>query len=468
MTRPKRRPRTPAVMAAVAVRPAADIATRPKATTATKAISTVVVVLLALLAAGLSPAASLAAGPGVDLAAIGVSPLQGPFLYLPAGAVALLPGEGLTKEAAFADPMDPSTPPAPQGWTRLGPDILVTATVAAAGGAGAATPIDSFGRPAILVVQPRGTASSEAPAASDRSGLFAWGPAGWTWQVGRVGTDTGYLVARIGSPGRFALLSSTLTFADIAGHPARPEIESLLSRRIIQGLTATTFGPDEPLTRAQFATLLARALQLEAAAAGEGPDCPFTDVPPDAWYYGAILAVSRAGLVAGVGPASFAPEALVSRKDMNALLERARDSLGLPSSAEPPAAPGPGSASSAEPATRAEAAVGLAWLVDLRLAQVPEAVGGTVVRSLVEGPHYELVTEAGKRYLLLCPASGQSAPGLSLPSLPASGESVADRIVKSTGLELVLLGRPKPEQVNYYMSGTPFVVEAIVYPDEGR
>ena len=51
-------------------------------------------------------------------------------------------------------------------------------------------------------------------------------------------------------------------FTDITNTWAKPYIESLATKQIIKGKTATTFAPNDKITRAQFAILLSRALEL--------------------------------------------------------------------------------------------------------------------------------------------------------------------------------------------------------------
>jgi hypothetical protein len=73
-----------------------------------------------------------------------------------------------------------------------------------------------------------------------------------------------------------AYAADALPFTDISGHWAQQAIVNLNARGIIQGRADGTFGPDQPVTRAQVATFLDR-LNTEAmtpVAARRGcPDC---------------------------------------------------------------------------------------------------------------------------------------------------------------------------------------------------
>ncbi|GIO15719.1 hypothetical protein J19TS2_52740 [Cohnella xylanilytica] len=109
------------------------------------------------------------------------------------------------------------------------------------------------------------------------------------------------------------------TFADVAGHWARRDIELLASKRIANGLTADRFAPDSLVTRAEFAALLARALGL---AGGGAAPARFGDVPDAAWYASDVYAAAGHGLVQGDADGSFRPSADITREQMAVLLAR--------------------------------------------------------------------------------------------------------------------------------------------------
>ena len=106
------------------------------------------------------------------------------------------------------------------------------------------------------------------------------------------------------------------TFADAADSPYVREIDTLAIYEIINGYTDGGFHPVDPITRAQFCSLVASALDLPAGKPGR-----FSDVPDDAWYAGAVNAMADMGFVTGSG--SFGPEEVVSFQEMAAVLSRA-------------------------------------------------------------------------------------------------------------------------------------------------
>lgn len=110
-------------------------------------------------------------------------------------------------------------------------------------------------------------------------------------------------------------------FGDAQGHWAQNDIAYAASQGWVTGTAAGRFDPDDVLTRAQAAAILTRALLPgETAAAGASG---FADVPAGHWASEAIALAKQAGIVDGVGGGRFRPDAPVSRAEMAAMLARA-------------------------------------------------------------------------------------------------------------------------------------------------
>lgn len=99
-----------------------------------------------------------------------------------------------------------------------------------------------------------------------------------------------------------------------------PNIFGAAEAGITQGTTATTFSPQRLITRAEVASLLARAFDLDPVDEG-----PFEDVESDNVHAGNINAVFEAGITMGVTETSFEPERTLDRAQMASLLIRALD-----------------------------------------------------------------------------------------------------------------------------------------------
>ncbi len=102
------------------------------------------------------------------------------------------------------------------------------------------------------------------------------------------------------------------TFSDVAGHPYADQINTLRTYELVSGGEDGLFHPELELTRAQLAVMLAAALKLSP---GEGAPT-FTDVAPDAWYAGAVSAMTARGFMAGTGGGTFSPGATLTNQEL--------------------------------------------------------------------------------------------------------------------------------------------------------
>ena len=92
-------------------------------------------------------------------------------------------------------------------------------------------------------------------------------------------------------------------------------IGDLVAKRS-SNVSADRFAPAQQVTRAEFAAMLVRLLDLKA----EGP-APFADVASSKWYAKAVSAQS--GIVNGTSKDRFTPDAPIKRQEMAAMLVRA-------------------------------------------------------------------------------------------------------------------------------------------------
>lgn len=115
------------------------------------------------------------------------------------------------------------------------------------------------------------------------------------------------------------------TFADLAGHWAKQDIEAMLAKGLVAGVSATEFAPDRTVTRAEFTALLVRALGIQYAP---GLRSSFADVPGDAWYAAVVTAAAQNGLVGGYSATGFGPEDPITREQMAAMVVHAFNYAG--------------------------------------------------------------------------------------------------------------------------------------------
>ncbi len=82
------------------------------------------------------------------------------------------------------------------------------------------------------------------------------------------------------------------TFAtDINGHWAEREIKLVLTAGLMQGISPSTFQPNAPLTRAQAVTILNKILEKTAVLSARST--PWKDVPTSHWAYADIMEASN-------------------------------------------------------------------------------------------------------------------------------------------------------------------------------
>lgn len=111
------------------------------------------------------------------------------------------------------------------------------------------------------------------------------------------------------------LPAKTKTFTDIQGHWAQKDIEYMSAKGYINGMGSGLFAPNTPVTRAQFAAMLANVLRLT----GEG-EVPFKDVLPGQWYTLQVKRSYAAGLINGMDAQRFAPHDYITREQMAAMI----------------------------------------------------------------------------------------------------------------------------------------------------
>lgn len=118
---------------------------------------------------------------------------------------------------------------------------------------------------------------------------------------------------------------SEKSFTDISGHWAESSIQFMLREGIISGMDDGTFAPDKNVTRAEFAAILAKALNLD-----EKSENLYSDVEDGSWYAPAVLECTGAKLIVG-DDGKFRPNEYLTREEMAVIVSRAEKYMGLQS-----------------------------------------------------------------------------------------------------------------------------------------
>ncbi len=153
-------------------------------------------------------------------------------------------------------------------------------------------------------------------------------PTRWKYIGGVVDPEAGVVRTQLTGFSRYAVMTYDRTFADLHGHWSRGDVEVLVSRYLVSGVSLTEFQPDRNITRAEFTKLLVSLLAQDPQRKVqiEGSWVPtFVDVGRNTWYYNYVETAARLGLIQGFG-GRFRPDDSVTRQEMAVLILRA---LGL-------------------------------------------------------------------------------------------------------------------------------------------
>lgn len=111
--------------------------------------------------------------------------------------------------------------------------------------------------------------------------------------------------------------SPTVKFSDVpSDYWAAPFVEALSARQIIAGFRDGKFGPDQPMTRAQFAAILPKVIERSANL----NSIKFKDVQSDYWAAAFIDKTVKMGYLKGYPGNIFRPNEPVSRVQVLAAL----------------------------------------------------------------------------------------------------------------------------------------------------
>lgn len=143
---------------------------------------------------------------------------------------------------------------------------------------------------------------------------------------GRYDAKTGSVVFTTTHFNTFAVAYVSKSFADVQ-HVlwAKQAVEAMAARDIIKGISEDSFAPAASITRADFITMLVRALGLEGSSTNTAT---FSDVQPNAHYAQAVAIANELGIASGFEDNTFKPGNSISRQDMMVLTAKALKAAG--------------------------------------------------------------------------------------------------------------------------------------------
>ncbi|MFC6648986.1 S-layer homology domain-containing protein [Paenibacillus rhizoplanae] len=119
----------------------------------------------------------------------------------------------------------------------------------------------------------------------------------------------------------YAVLENKVSFKDVASVQAWAgrQISVVAAKGAIEGVGNGNFAPKNNVTRAEFAKMLIRALNLENNSAKQS----FGDVSSTAWYAPYVAVAAEKGIITGRSAAQFDPSATITRAEMATMIARA-------------------------------------------------------------------------------------------------------------------------------------------------
>lgn len=114
------------------------------------------------------------------------------------------------------------------------------------------------------------------------------------------------------------------TFSDIQEHDNQPAIEALASREIINGKTTDLFDPNASMTRAEFATIVVKALGLVPKS-----NDAFSDIKNSDWFAKYVGTAKNHGIVSGKSDTIFDPSGTITREEAATMIARTAKLCGM-------------------------------------------------------------------------------------------------------------------------------------------
>ncbi len=117
--------------------------------------------------------------------------------------------------------------------------------------------------------------------------------------------------------------TSSAYFTDMGRHAwAAASVDYLYQNRVTNGVTSSTFGPDQKIQRCDFVLMLCRAFGFTG-----GSGYSFADVPASAYFAPELSAAKRLGIVNGDG-VNFRPYDQLTRQDAMVIINNAMKAAG--------------------------------------------------------------------------------------------------------------------------------------------
>ena len=141
---------------------------------------------------------------------------------------------------------------------------------------------------------------------------------------GKYNGLTGMLETRVRGNVSLYTGKNTTAFKDISWQSERIKdaIAVLSTKGIMGGTSETTFAPDALINRAEIAAILLKIMENEGKA-------EFTDVKATDWFFNIAYSAKKNGIMGGTGSGMFSPKRLINKEELYTILaNRLKSDLG--------------------------------------------------------------------------------------------------------------------------------------------
>ncbi|MCU6709917.1 S-layer homology domain-containing protein [Paenibacillus sp. J5C_2022] len=165
------------------------------------------------------------------------------------------------------------------------------------------------------------------PMPKNRSGMPSqWGAFRYNEETGKFDfvtarsmriDGTWYVMISSHSNSMYVVADNAVSFTDIQKHWAQSYVELAAAKGLVNGAGSGKYRPDKAVTRAEFTSMLVRAL---GRGTSTGITEPYDDVKSGTWYYGDVATAKELGLLDFVNGTSFKPDQPLTRVEMASML----------------------------------------------------------------------------------------------------------------------------------------------------
>ncbi|SYX83354.1 S-layer homology domain-containing protein [Paenibacillus alvei] len=167
----------------------------------------------------------------------------------------------------------------------------------------------------------------------NKLGVYRYNKATAAWEYVREALhqeQASKFVLIVKQAGTYRVMEYTKSYEDISGiYPeARYAIEVLTAKHIAQWTAETLFSPSKTVTRAEFSSMIVKALSLDQLVTDHKEEAAYSDVRKGDWYYEDVKIMHQLQITKGYDDGTFKPNDPVTREQMVVMMMNALQILG--------------------------------------------------------------------------------------------------------------------------------------------